>query len=329
MKTIDILNKKFSVLVSVDGYIRHQGINDYTQTTSNLKNIIKLGSITYRIQIDTLRSMEYHSKEQKQFKEQFPCWFTGGLFPIGKTKDEDIIEYSNVLAIDIDKCDNLDLDINDIKYKLFNLPYVFLVSKSISGEGIYVMVLLEDGRYTTEYYHYLVRLWKQMFNIVIDDKCTNIGRKRFISYDDDIMIKEDDIDIKEWKLRYKEPVVETKKPSLLELGNQQKQYSLVRKAIWYLLDNGYSIDNINTNNAYAVWYHVGCEFRHFEDGEEMFIKFSNNTSKYKDSITKILSKWKQTKTENTIDDVSRKWCGICKNKLGVNWITKVNEQCLF
>lgn len=330
MKTIDILNKKFTVLVNVSGYTYNKRLDkrDYTQKIMDLSHIIELGKL-YKERIDILRSMVYHSKEQKAYKEQFPCWFVGGIFPINKTEDKDILKYSNILAIDIDKCDNPEIDIPDIKRKIFELPYVFLISKSISGEGIYVLVLLEDGKNTESYYKYLVKLWKQKFNINIDDKCTNIGRKRFISYDEEILIKSNDADIKEWKLKYIEPKIEPKKPTLLELGEHQKQYSLVRKAIWYLLNNGYSIDNINTDKAYSVWYHVGCDFRHFDDGEDMFITFSNNTSKYKDSITKILSKWKQTKIENNIDDISRKWCGICKSKYGVEWIHRINEQQLF
>jgi len=328
MKTKDILNKKFSILVNASGYTYHQELIDYTQAITDLRSIINLG-YKYREPIDTLRAMVYHSKEQKAYKEQFPCWFTGGIFPMLQTEDKDILEYSNILAIDIDKIDNPKLDIYDIKNKIFELPYVFLVSKSISGEGIYALVLLEDGQYTKEYYDYLVRLWKKLFDVNIDSKCTNIGRKRFLSYDNDILIKDPETDIKEWKLKYIPPKIEPKKPSLLQQGEQEKQYSLVHKAIWYLLNHGYSIDNINTDKAYNVWYHIGCDFRHFDDGENMFITFSNNTSKYKDSINKILSKWKQTKIENSIDDISRKWCGICKSKYGVEWIKLINQQDLF
>ena len=332
MKVVDILNKKFSVLVNVDGYTYHQGLSDYTQTVMTLKQIIELGN-KYIKQIDMLRLLEYHSKEQKAYKEYFPCWFTGGIFPINQTEDKDILEYSNILAIDIDKCDNTDIEINDLKQKIFELPYVFMISKSISGEGIYVLVLLEDGRYTTEYYEYLAKLWNQKFNVNIDVQCTNIGRKRFISYDNEIMIKDDQTNIKEWKLKpiHVEPKInKTKMMDYKPMNTSYDSIGLTKRAIWYLLNNcNYSIDDINTDKAYNVWYHIGCDFRHFDDGEQMFIQFSNNTSKYKDSTNKILSKWNKTKIENNIDDVCRKWCGICKNKLGRDWISTVNQQYLY
>ena len=333
MKTIDILNKKFSVLGNVDGYTHHSnGLSDYTQTVRSLKWIIELGK-EYKNPINRLRNMKYHSTEQKAYKERFPCWFTGGIFPMMKTEDEDILEYSNILAIDIDRCDNPSIVINELKHNIFELPYVFLVSKSISGEGIYALVLLEDGRYTKEYYEYIAKLWNKKFNANIDPHCTNIGRKRFISFDDDMLVKPDDIDIKEWKLKLIPEEPQIKSYRLIDYSSNTSKSSdtdLARKAIWHLLNVcNYSIDDIKTNKAYSVWYHIGCDFRHFTDGEDMFIKFSNNTSNYKDSINKIISKWNQTTIETPIDDVCRKWCGICKNKYGNNWISTISQQYLF
>lgn len=332
MKTIDIFQKQFTILINVYGYNYHQGIFDYTQIKKSLKWIIDLG-YKYKLPIDKLRSMTYHSDEQKSYKQKFPCWFVGGVFPFKKTEDKDILEYSNLLAIDIDKKDNPDIDIDNIKKKIFELPYVVMVSKSISGEGIYALVLVEDGKYTKEYYTYISKLWSQKFNLIIDDQCTNIGRKRFISYDDDLLIKDDDIDIKEWKLK----INTNQNNEVKKVDNSITYYSkykqnnnvnteLVHKAIWYLLNNGYSIDDYKTDKHYYVWYHVGCDFRHFDDGENMFIKFSNNSSKYNDRTKDIQNKWNSTKIETSIEDVSRKWCGICKNKYGSKWISIVKQQ---
>lgn len=329
MKVKDILNKQFSVLSNISGFIHHQGVTDYTQTVLTLKQIINLGN-KYSNHIDKLREMEYHSDEQSLFKQKFPCWFTGGIFPINKTYDKEILEYSNILAIDIDKKDNTNIDLNEIKQKIFNLPYVFLVSKSISGKGIYALILLEDGKKTKQYYMYLYKLWKFLFNINIDQQCNNIGRKRFISYDNDLLIKTEETEIKEWSLTPLPEDIERYKPKLIDYKpNKIIDNSLTRKAIWYLLNNGYSIDDISTQYPYNTWWHIGCDFRHFEDGENMFIKFSNNTTKYNDNISKILAKWKQTKIENTIEDISKKWCGICKHRYGANWISLVNQQYLF
>lgn len=321
MKTIDILNKQFTVLPSVDGLVHHQGVIDYTQTNKSLKWILNLGKI-YKDQINILRTMEYHSKEQKDFKLKFPCWFVGGTFPVNKTYDKEIIEYSNLLAIDIDKQDNPDIDIEKIKNTLFNLPYVIMVSKSISGKGIYVLILVEDGKNTKEYYKYIADLWHNLYHINIDAHCNNIGRKRFLSYDDELLIKGDDVDIEPWNVKtinYENPVTTNKSKLFNYKPKKQENNDLVHKAIWYLLNRGFSIDDFKTTNGYSVWYHVGCDFRHFEDGEKMFITFSNNSKLYNDNIKDITKKWNQTKIENTMEEVSKKWCGICKNKYGRKW----------
>lgn len=333
MKVVDILNKKHTVLSSVDGIYHHQGLIDINQTILDMKSILFNLGKRYSNKIEELRKMEYHSNEQLIYKSRFPTWFVGGTFPFNKTKDKDIVTYSNILAIDIDKVDNPNIDLNNIRKTIFELPYVFAVLKSISGEGYYALILVEDGKYTKEYYEYLALLWNKKFGINIDEKCTNIGRKRFLSYEEDIKdwIKSDDTDIKEWKLKLIKEEPKFEQPRIIDYRPMQinNNEELTRKAIWYLLNDGYSIDNIKTDKAYSVWYHIGCDFRHFDDGEQMFIQFSNNTSKYKDSINKILSKWKQTNIETPIDDVCRKWCGICKNKYGKYWISIINQQILF
>ena len=320
MKVIDILNKQITVLPNTTGYLHYPGCMAYTQINRSIKWVIDLG-YTYKQPIDKLRSMEYHSKEQKDYKIDFPCWFVGGLFPIEKTEDEDIISYSNILSIDIDKKDNKDIDINKIKNELFKLPYVFMISKSISGEGIYVLILVEDGKYTKEYYTYISNLWSKQYNLNIDNQCTNIGRKRYISYDDNLLIKDDNIDITPWKFKH---IVKEEKPvqQSLFLSYHPKQFSsnnLAQKAIWKLLNDGYSIDDMNGDKLYNIWYHVACDFHHFEDGLEMFIRFSNNSTKYKDKNTDIIKKYNNAKIETEYDNVAKKWCGICKRKYGLQW----------
>lgn len=326
MKVIDILNKKHTILSSVDGIYEHQGLVNITQTILDMKTILFVLGKRYSNKINELRKMEYHSKQQQLFKKEFPCWFVGGTFPFNKTEDKDIVTYSNILAIDIDKVDNANIDLTNIRKYLFELPYVFAILKSITGMGYYALILVEDGKYTKEYYEYLALLWHNKFGINIDEKCTNIGRKRFLSYEEDIKdwIKSDDIDIKPWKLKAikkEEMPVQTS----LFMSYNPKQYisdDFVQNAIWKLLNDGYSIEDFlikDQKNAYSVWYHIACDFHHFEDGLKMFIQFSNNSSKYNDDINVITKKYNNGKKEKSYEDVAKKWCGICKRKYGKDW----------
>lgn len=325
MKVKYILKTKHTTLQSVDGYNKYtDGTSSYTQVDLTLSYILIQLSDMYKEQIKHLRQIEDEQK-QKQEKTNFPCWFTGGTFPLNKTRDDNIISYSNIIAIDIDYKDNVDIDLDKVKFDIFNLPYVFYVSKSIRGKGIYALIYVEDGKHTIEYYNYIVKLWKQKFNVNIDAMCKNIGRKRFISYDDDYLLKDDDTDIKPWKLFDIVSVTNNtaNTPSLFEYRpptHINDTHKFTHKAIWHMLNNGYSIDNMQAKTPYSAWFYVACEFARFDDGFDMFYKFSTNSSKYKDTITDIKKKYDSADVNKVSDeDVAKKWQGLCKNTYGKDW----------
>lgn len=316
MKVRDILNQKHTMLYTVSGYTNN---NCYKQIDEKLYNLIVTIPNMIKDKIFKLRKLGYDTDDYKREKKYYPNWVVSGTYPFKKINDNSTIEWSNIISIDIDKHDNKDIDLDDIRQKIFDLPYVFAVLKSISGLGLYALVLVEDGHYTKEYYKYIAKLWNQKYGLEIDTKCDNISRKRFIGYDENAIqwIKQDDIDIVPWKLKWIEK--EPEKPKQTYIFNENKDDNLVRKAIWKLLNNGYSIDNINTLNQYSVWYHIACDFHHFNDGYDMFVRFSQNSSKYHDSLKKIEKKYNNGKIENTLDDVSKKWYGICKKIYGIKW----------
>lgn len=330
MKTIDILRQKHTVLMTMDGFISHQGVLDYTQTDLSLYTILVPLSHKFKDVIGMMREEEYHSNKYNDIKENMlPVWFVGGTFPqatmeynriVPHTDDTDILTYSNLLCIDID---NQEID----RHAIFDLPYVIAVLRSSGGSGYYVLILVEDGIYTKEYYSYLARLFKSKFNIEVDQQCKNIGRKRVLSYEDDIekWIKPFDYEIKPWKLRDKiviDDLFDNKPIRFIDYKpNNSDNTDFTRKAIWKLLDSGFSIDDYSKQNAnYGAWYYTACEFANFEDGYDMFVRFSQNSSKYNDDINTINNKWHNAdKSKTNIDDVNKKWCGICKNRFGSNW----------
>lgn len=323
MKVRDILKQNVTILGSVDGWCTVKGYDDMIYSHVNFGTVYDALTLGQQMKDMIAKLRTYPHDEYKELKKNFPCWFPAGTFPFFMTEDKDIMTYTNIMAIDIDTDGNEGKDLQDIRKKIYELPYVFAVLSSISGKGIYALILVHDGHYTEEYYRYISRLWRQKFDIVIDGHCVNVGRKRFISYDDDIMnwIKDEDTEIKSWTLRELPQKKEEPKPSYFMTYKPKSQGTsgLASKAIWKLLDNGFSIDDMNVTYFYAAWYHVACEFKHFDDGEAMFIRFSQNSSKYHDSLNKIKAKYNEAKTELTIDEVARKWCGICKNKFGSQW----------
>ena len=314
----DILLRKCTLLCSING-IDPNG--NYVQTTQTVRDLIVTIPEMLKEKIMQLRSLGYGSDRYKDRKKLFPNWVVSGTYPIKQINDNSTVEWSNIIAIDIDKSDNKDNDLNEIRKKIFDLPYVFAVLKSISGEGLYALILVEEGQYTKEYYKYLSRLWNKQYNLNIDTQCNNISRKRFIGYDAEALkwIKSDETEITAWKLKYVEKAPVIKKQEFVYAPKYDDNTSLVRKAIWKLLNNGYSIENMNVQYSYGAWYHIACEFHHFEDGLDMFIRFSQNSNKYKDKIADITKKYNNGKIEAPFDDVGKKWCGICKHIYGSQW----------
>lgn len=314
----DILLRKCTLLCSING-IDPNG--NYVQTTQTVRDLIVTIPEMLKEKIMQLRSLGYGSDRYKDRKKLFPNWVVSGTYPIKQINDNSTVEWSNIIAIDIDKSDNKDNDLNEIRKKIFDLPYVFAVLKSISGEGLYALILVEEGQYTKEYYKYLSRLWNKQYNLNIDTQCNNISRKRFIGYDEEALkwIKSDETEITAWKLKYVEKATVIKKQEFVYVPKYDDNTSLVRKAIWKLLNNGYSIENMNVQYSYGAWYHIACEFHHFDDGLDMFIRFSQNSNKYKDKIADITKKYNNGKIEAPFDDVGKKWCGICKHIYGSQW----------
>lgn len=317
MKTIDILNKKHTLLYTANGYTKGQ----YVQTVETLHHLLIDIPNVLKDKIFELRKLGYGTDAYREAKKTFPNWIVSGTYPIRQINDNSTVEWSNIIAIDIDKHDNETIDLDNIRKQIFELPYVFAIPKSISGLGYYALVLVEEGQYTKEYYKYIAKLWNQKFGLNIDTQCNNISRKRFIGYDEDIdkWIKSDDTDIKEWKLKYIERQEPIKRPTMMQLSKYNNSTDFARKAIWKLLNNGYSLDNMSVQYPYGAWYHIACEFHHFDDGLDMFIKFSQNSSKYNDKVVDITKKYNNAKIESDYNDVAQKWCGICKHIFGSDW----------
>lgn len=320
MKTKEILEQRHTFLYNVSGYAK----SGYIQKEFKLKHLLIDIPEQLKQYIFKLRELGYQTKLYDETKKQFPNWVVSGTYPYKQINDESTQVWSNIISIDIDKKDN-NIDLEIIREKLFNLPYVFAVLKSISGLGYYALILVEDGKFTKEYYTYIAKLWNKQYGLNIDTHCKNISRKRFIGYDENVKqwIKPDETEIIPWKLKYiekkEEKIIKHENINISKYKEDKSDYEITSKAIWKLLNDGFSIDDINGQQNYGIWYHIACDYHHFEDGLNMFISFSNNSTKYKDKQSDIIKKYNNAKIETDFDTVARKWCGICKRKYGKEW----------
>lgn len=300
----EIGNRKISIYKNIDTYLGD----------AQIKWVLLCGNKLVKEKVEYLRNnFEYHSDEYKQFKKNnMSAWITGGtVIPYSTHKDSDIINPSNILCIDIDKCDN-DIDVLTLKDKLFSYKFVYAVGTSVSGKGLFIIVPIKDYTKTKEYYNSIKTLLTNQLNIVCDEKCTNIARLRFISYDENIYIKNDDEEVVEWDYIMPEPnkfdeVISCDKPILKFNIDDNENTQRTFKAMEVVIDNGYFV------NDYGAWYHLGCELKNHPDGQRLFYKASKNNNKFNDSDKIINNKWEQCKATGITEDLHRKWQGMLKN----------------
>ena len=314
MKSKYIKQLTVTVIGANRGYDKTtDGTFSYTQYNTTVIDALYLGKNKYKQQIDYVQSLPYHSKEQLEAKQNLPSIMFGGKWELWHIHDEEIIDKTNLIVIDVDKKDNT-IDLNILTKKIFDLNYVFAVFKSSSGKGIKAIVLVEDGYKCKDYYDYLIDLWKYKFDVVIDKQAKNIGRKCFVFVDDDIMIKDDDIDIKPWKLvKIELPVKETKKIDLFNKTDNDYIIERTHNAIAAVINDGYYVD------SYGAWYHLACELSNFNDGLELFKKASKNHPIYNDTDSDIIKKYNNAKPTGITEELNKKWQGLAKNRLGNKW----------
>lgn len=322
MKKDEILNKYVATIINENGYINGKFIG----SNITLYDALYTLPLKWKERLEYTSSLEYHSKEQIEAKSQLPRYYISGIYDMSEYIYRfPIHDYpkcaSNLMTIDVDAKDNPTIDIWKIREEIFKLPYVFSCLKSSSGKGFYCIIPIQDTHYTKEYYHYIIDLWKNKFNLNIDEKADTLVRARIISYNEDIdsWIKDE---VSVWKL--KKLKEEKSDKNELSLFNYKPKYQsnsnwerITHLCMKKLIDDGYTV------NDYAAWYHLGCELANFDDGYEMFYQSSKNYDNSQ-SDSYISKRWKGCKASGIDDNLIRKWCGMAKNKYGNDWRNIIN-----
>ena len=308
----------------------YRTVNEKQGVESNIENfIIRLG-IGAKNLIMQLRNIS-DENAQKQFKLQnIPC-ATISIVAGENKAAENYKQKNNIIVIDIDEKENPYLAnesmLLNTGYRLFNLPYVYLVSRSCRGKGLFVIIPVENIDNIRGYFNKIKEDFKKM-NIIIDQQCCNINRLRFISYDEltingDWRKKGDD------KIEVFDEVIEEQSfvmPNQNVATNAIQANSLllndifILKALMMLVrDYHYSSDD------YASWLNDG--FRLATLGEQMglflFIMISRNSSGYRndaDVKRKFDECIRHTKFDRTC---LAYYFGCLKKKIGNDWIQKV------
>lgn len=277
----------------------------------------------FKDSFDKFSLLEYGSKMYKNKKQLFPYFIPGGTIPKGSNPSDKNITPNNIFVVDIDAKDNPGIDLPGTRKALLELIGVVGVYKSISGKGLWIMVYSEDYKYIKQYYSYFCKLLKSKYNIIADANCSNISRKRVLSYNSDWADYTNFGNIEPWNLKDIAPVQNnTPKNNSFDEFINKRVFSVYRETSYKsgdLRNNEErlheAIDTCATGgwyeDDYYKWYYVACDCKNLPDGESLFTRISNNYPKKKDSTERIQSTYNRAKPSGVSKCIG-KWINRAK-----------------
>lgn len=230
-----------------------------------------------------------------------------GVFD-GERRAGQVTEVNPIICIDIDDLpDGMTLD--ELKKKVFYLPYVFYVSLSARGEGIYAMIYFNKDNDFLQTFKSLEKDFKDM-GIVIDENCKDISRLRFASWDDNPLEKEGEVEMYD-RYMMESPVMKTEEKQQTPLNIDDY---FTYQTIKYLINNcGYRADD------YQDWLMDGFRLATFgQYGHALFMHLSRNSDNFNERVAEM--KWAEcVRTTKMTKDCLAHYYAEAKKRLGPDW----------
>lgn len=258
----------------------------------------------YQQQVEDLRSIIAEcngdlavAKKRRDYqrkKTMLPCITASGLF--ARRKKDEIIAHSGYICLDIDKGDNPNINIEQVRNVLMSRPEVAFAAHSCSGQGYFAIVRLSNPEYHLQHFWALQQDYRRN-NIVIDAACKDTTRFRAATYDPDPYINP-------YAFAYNKILMEEPKDGLLrpEASLPQTVQSTTSeraryggaKRVWH---GGNYVDPYDRMEklvsrieqrmadiapSYDDWLHVACALvgAFGERGRDFFHRISSQSGKY-------------------------------------------------
>ena len=216
-------------------------------------------------------SPEARKSIKDTMKHAIPCATVGGKF--SQRDSEHLIETSGLIGIDIDLKDNGADVMKRVPSILGKLKYIAYFSKSISGDGYFAIIKLENPNHFKQHFLALEQEMKS-YGITLDKSCKDITRLRFASYDEECYYNPDATTYY-WEVDTTQPP-KVKKQLYISSSTMSDQERIVNEL------NFLKSQNIAINDDYDTWFKMGMALNSTfgEEGRELFHQFSQLSNKY-------------------------------------------------
>ena len=302
MKTIDLLK---------ESKVSYFGNCTYTRP---YKDITLLDWLTFYTKINrdkvfSIRRAAASGDDDKKklLKEDLAAVTISGTFNTRAVLD--LNEPTYILCVDIDHVD----DVEKVKQDCFKIKGVFFSSLSCSGTGIYCMLKYKAGLDHKKVYNAVKSDFKSIGYDI--DKCSDIDRLRYCSYDYNMLLSED----------YEEYDREEEDVVIYNMDDEEAYIDgeFAVAAIYCLVDHC----NYKANDYYD-WLNDGfriASIRSYPFSELAFLHISENSPGFK-SKEDVHKKWIEccNKTTRKSSSISYYYAKL-KQKYGQYWIDVVNE----
>lgn len=234
-------------------------------------------SIDLQTVID-IRSGAATKDEIPLLKQTLQCYTPSASFECKKRGQEKIINTLPILQLDFDHVQ----DIENTKQKIFKLPCVGYVGKSVSGNGLFALILIDEPDKLKEYAEHLFRVFSYYKLKPDTSKGRNYTDLRFVSYDANALYRHDPFPLKIEKFHAlpesKSNPITTELPDdrLLQWAITQvrqaepgNRFEAVRRVAYCMGGYGFGLDEIKQAINNSSQY-TGIERKYLDHADDAF-----------------------------------------------------------
>lgn len=235
----------------------------------NLNDILKaIKAGKWRDKVEHYRKLIVNGKNDisdKYKRSQVPGFTASGRFPKTR-KASELEKHSGYIAMDFDDIEDLEIFASEI----YADDYTYCGFKSISGEGLCVLVKIDGSKHLDAYkaleHYYFTKYGEQ-----VDYSCKDVSRLRFISYDPELFINPDSKKFEKYL-----PKKKGRKPKIKPVANTDDDVELVLRQI--------EADRVDLTASYDDWVQIGLsiagKYGQSQKGIDTFHRISQFHSEY-------------------------------------------------